>query len=145
MLSLRHESIAKPNVQRLGGPVGTAVGSLMPLDPPTTTFRGTAGTLTAGYVVGITPTVPGVAVGGNASILVRLIGPSGFSQDYGPYTVNGLGGGTVLPPNMQLGTSPLGYLCPEPSTMHLAALGIGASFVDRITWRIRQKRLSNKR
>jgi len=111
-------------VQLLGGPAGTAVGQLVPLDPASTTFRGAAGTTTAGYVVGVTPAVPGVAVGGNASVLVRLQGPAGFSQDFGPFTVNGLGGGTTTPPNLQLGTSPLNVV-PEPTTLVLAALGLG--------------------
>jgi hypothetical protein len=111
-------------VQLLGGPVGTAEAQLVPLDPASTTFRGAAGTTTAGYVVGVTPAVPGVAVGGNASVLVRLQGPAGFSQDFGPFTVNGLGGGTTTPPNLQLGTSPLNVV-PEPTTLVLAALGLG--------------------
>lgn len=99
-------SIGSPDytVSLLGGPVG---GSLVALDPASTTFRGAAGTTTAGYVTSVTPTVPGVAIGGNASVLVRVLGPGGLSQDFGPYTVNGLGGGTATPPNLQLGTSPL--------------------------------------
>jgi hypothetical protein len=112
------------SVQLLGGPVGTATSALVPLDPSSTTFRGAAGTTTAGYVVGVTPTVPGVAIGGNATVLVRVVGPGGISQDFGPYTVNGLGGGTATPPNLQLGTSPLSIV-PEPATLALAALGLG--------------------
>jgi len=111
-------------VQLLGGPAGTPVAQLVALDPSSTTFRGAAGTTTAGYVVGVTPAVPGVAVGGNASVVVRLQGPGGFSQEFGPYTVNGLGGGTTTPPNLQLGTTPL-TVVPEPTTLVLAALGLG--------------------
>jgi len=119
-------------VQLLGGPVGTAVGSLVPLDPAGTTFRGAAGTTTAGYVVGVTPTVPGVAIGGNASVLVRVTGPGGAHQDFGPFTVNGLGGGTATPPNLQLGTTPLTVnLVPEPATLALGAIGLGALLAIR--------------
>jgi hypothetical protein len=111
-------------VQLLGGPAGTAVGSLVPLDPSSTTFRGAANTTTAGFVVGVTPAVPGVAIGQNATVVVRLVGPAGFTQDFGPYTVNALGGGTTTPPNLQLGTTPL-TVVPEPTTLVLAALGLG--------------------
>jgi len=114
------------SVQLFGGPVGAAVDALQPLNPPTTTFRGAAGTTTAGYVTSQTPTVPGVPIQGNASVLVRVINNAGQSQDFGPYTVNGLGGDTFLPPNLQLGTSPLVVTIPEPTTLALAALGLGA-------------------
>jgi hypothetical protein len=112
------------SVQLLGGPEGTAVGQLVALDPSSTTFRGAAGTTTAGYVVGVTPAVPGVAIGGNASVLLRVVGPGGIAQDFGPFTVSGLGGGTTTPPNLQLGTNPL-TVVPEPTTLVLAALGLG--------------------
>jgi hypothetical protein len=123
-------SIGSPDwtVQLLGGPVG---GTLAALDPAGTTFRGPAGANTAGYVVGVTPTVPGVAIGGNASVLVKVLGPNGFSQDFGPFTVNGLGGGTATPPNLQLGTSPLLVNIPEPTTLALGALGLGALLAIR--------------
>lgn len=126
-------SIGSPDytVQLTGGPVG---GALVALDPAGTTFRGAAGTTTAGYVVGVTPTVPGVAIGGNASILVKVLGPglAGGSQDFGPFTVNGLGGGTATPPNLQLGTSPLTLnIVPEPATLALGAIGLGALLAIR--------------
>lgn len=125
-------SIGSPDytVQLFGGPVG---GTLVALDPAGTTFRGAAGSTTAGYVVGVTPTVPGVAIGGNASILVKVLGPGGLTQDFGPYTVNGLGGGTATPPNLQLGTSPLIVTAnvPEPTTLALGAIGIGALLAIR--------------
>jgi hypothetical protein len=118
-------SIGTPDwsVQLLGGPVG---GTLVALDPASTTFRGAPGSTAAGYVVGVTPTVPGVAIGGNASVLVKVLGPGGFSQNFGPYTVNGLGGGTTTPPNLQLGTTPLVVTVPEPTTLALGALGLGS-------------------
>ncbi len=120
-------SIGTPDyyVQLFGGPIGTPESQLLPLDPSSTTFRGAAGTTTAGYVVGVTPTVPGVPVGGNASVLLRLVSLNGYSCDFGPYTVNGLGGGTTTPPNLQLGTSPL-FCVPEPSSYLLGAAGMAA-------------------
>jgi len=126
-------SIGSPDwtVQLLGGPVGTPTAQLVALEPGSTTFRGPAGANTAGYVVGITPAVPGVAIGGNASVLVRVSGPNGFTQDFGPFTVNGLGGGTATPPNLQLGTSPLLVNVPEPTTLALGALGLGALLLFR--------------
>jgi MYXO-CTERM domain-containing protein len=127
-------SIGSPDytVQLLGGPVGTPAAQLVPLDPAGTTFRGAAGTTTAGFVVGVTPTVPGVAIGGNASVLVRVLGPGGAKQDFGPFTVNGLGGGTATPPNLALGTSPLTVnLVPEPATLALGAIGLGALLAIR--------------
>jgi hypothetical protein len=127
-------SIGSPDwtVQLFGGATGTAVGSLVALDPAGTGFRGAAGSAAAGYVTGITPTVPGVAIGGSADILVKVLGPGGASQNFGPYTVAGLGGGTATPPNLQLGTSPLAVnVVPEPATLALGALGIGALLMMR--------------
>ena len=117
-------SIGSPDwtVQLLGGAVGS---TLAPLAGGVTTFRGAAGTSTAGYVVGIAPQVPGVGIGGTAQVLVRVLGPNNFSQDFGPYTVSGLGGETTTPPNLQLGTSPLVVTVPEPTTLALGALGLG--------------------
>jgi len=119
-------------VQLFGGPVGTAPTALAPLDPTGTTFRGAPGSAAAGYVVGITPTVPGVAAGANASVLVRVTGPGGAKTDFGPFTVTGLGGGALTPPNLQLGTTPLTVTAvPEPTTLALGALGLGALLAIR--------------
>lgn len=114
-------------VQLLGGPVG---GTLVALDPASTTFRGAAGTAAAGYFNGVTATVPGVAAGANASILLRVTGPGlGAGQDFGPYPVT-LGGGVNPPPNLALGTTPLSVV-PEPATLALGALGVGALLMIR--------------
>jgi len=123
-------SIGSPDwtVQLLGGPVG---GTLVPLNPSSTTFRGAPLSTAAGYVTSVAPIVPGVDVGGNADITVRVMGPGGFSQDF-KYTINGLGGGTVIPPNLQMGTSPLVInAVPEPATLALGALGVGALLMMR--------------
>jgi len=131
-------SIGSPDwtVNLLGGPAGAAVGTLVPLTAGPnsvlpTTFRGAAGSNTAGYVTAATAIVPGVAIGQNASVLVRVLGPGGLTQDFGPYTVVGLGGETVTPPNLPLGTSPLLVTVPEPTTLALGALGLGALLLMR--------------
>lgn len=126
-------SIGTPDwsVQLLGGPVG---GTLVALDPSSTTFRGAPGSAAAGYVTSVTPVVPGVATGGTASVLVKVLGPNGVSQNFGPYTTQPLGGGTTTPPNLQLGTSPLVVntaVIPEPTTLALGALGLGALLLIR--------------
>ena len=104
-----------------------------PLDPPSTTFRGPAGSAAAGYVVPTTETVPGVAPGATANIVITVVGPiPGGSQNFGPYPIT-LGGGTITPPNLPLGTSPLRILfsscVPEPSTAFLALFGISAALL----------------
>ena len=125
-------SIGTPDwsIQLLGGPVG---GTLAALTPATVQFRAAGNTAGAGYVTpGISPTVPGVDVNGTAAIVVRVLGPGGVSQDFNYQVV--LGGGTVIPPNLQMGTSPLvvntGNV-PEPTTLALGALGLGALLMIR--------------
>lgn len=124
-------SVGSPDftVNLLGGPVG---GTLVPLDPASTTFRGAAGTATAGYLTQVTPTVPGVQPASNASIVLRVLGPGipGGQQDFGPYTVQ-LGGGTITPPNLPLGGNPLVVNVPEPTTLALGALGLASLLVIR--------------
>lgn len=123
-------SVGSPDwtVQLFGGTQGTPAAQLVPLNPASTGFRGAAGTAAAGFVTGITPEVPGVAPGGAASILVRVLGPGGIQADFGPYNVT-LGGGTITPPNLALGTTPL--VVPEPTTLALGALGVGALLLMR--------------
>jgi len=103
------------------------------LDPASTTFRGAAGAAAAGYVVPTTENVPGVAAGGTANINVTVTGPKilGGSQTFGPYPVT-LGGGTITPPNLALGTSSLVLkTVPEPSTLALGVIGLGALLAIR--------------
>jgi len=108
-----------------GGPAG---GTLVPLEPASGTFRGAAGSNLAGYINPIVVTVPGVAPGANADVLIKVSGPGGNWE--GKYTVNGLGGGTILPPTIPLGTAAI-TIVPEPTTLALGALGIGALLAIR--------------
>lgn len=102
-------------VQLFGGPEGTPVQQLVPLEP-STAFRGAAGTTGAGYVWGVTPVVPGVFPPFRATILVRVFdSPSWETAHYrfeGIYNTDVVVG---LPPPLllQLGTSPL-VLFPIP-------------------------------
>jgi hypothetical protein len=133
-------SVGSPDytVQFFGGPAGTAVGSLVALTPSGSTFRGAAGSSAAGFFNGVTATVPGVAPGANASVLVKVLGPGGLVQNFGPYPANGLGGTNpsggppLTPPNLQMGTSALAVVpIPEPTTLALGALGLGALLLIR--------------
>ena len=110
-----------------GGPIG---GVLVPLEPSTATFRGAAGTPLAGYVNPIVVTVPGVAPGGNAEVDIKISSPGGVVYER-KFDVNGLGGGTVLPPTIQLGTGAIVIGVPEPGTLALPTLGLGALFALR--------------
>lgn len=116
-------------VNLLGGAPG---GTLAALTPASTGFRGAAGTAAAGYVQPVDPIVPGVAPGANASILLRVLGPqvAGGQQDFGPYTL-ALGGGVVTPPLLPLGNQPMVVQIPEPTTLALGALGLGALLLIR--------------
>jgi MYXO-CTERM domain-containing protein len=123
-------------VNMLGGPAGAAVSALVPLDPASTTMRGAAGTAGAGYLVQPptgTYTVPGVAGGGNAEIVLRVTGGvlGTGTQDFGPFTVNGLGGGTITPPNLAFNGAMVINAVPEPTTLALGALGLGALLAIR--------------
>jgi hypothetical protein len=112
-----------------------AGGILLPLEPFSTTFRGPAGSSVAGYVDPTTETVPGVPPGAMANIVVRVLGQGSVAgqQDFGPYSVS-LGGDTITPPNLPLGTSPLViyFNVPEPTTLILSLVGIGALSLGRV-------------
>jgi hypothetical protein len=126
-------SIGSPDwtVNFFGGPTGTAVGSLAALDPASSTMRGAAGSAAAGYFSGVTATVPGVDVNQKADVVLVLHGPNSYSQTFGPYTAT-LGGGTITPPNLPLGTANLVVNnVPEPTTLALGALGLGALLAVR--------------
>jgi len=117
-------------VQVLGGKTGTPIAQLTPLG--TTDFRtGNA----AGYVNAISPVVPGVANGQQADIFLQIFkGTSATGtalKTFGPYTIT-LTEAPAAPPNLQLGTSPLIIpTVPEPATLALGALGLGALLAIR--------------
>jgi len=117
-------------VQLLGGPTGTAQANLTAL--ATTDFRtGTA----AGYVNGLTVTVPTVAGGKSADILLRVFqGTSATGNPmatFGPYAVV-VQEAPNPPLNLALGTNPLVVpAVPEPATLALGALGLGALLAIR--------------
>jgi len=117
-------------VQLLGGAAGTAVGSLSPL--ATTDFRTGAA---VGYVNPLTVTVPGVAGGKDADILLRVFqgaGTSGMQYgDFGPFTVT-VQEAPATPNNLALGTNPFVVSAiPEPATLALAVLGLGGLLAIR--------------
>jgi len=135
-------SIGSPDwtVTFVGGAKGTSVNAMTPLldasnnpigsDP----LRGAAGTAAAGYFTPVTATIPNVAIGAAADVAVIVHGPSSFTQTLGPFSVTALGGGTVTPPNLPMGTSPIvinNGTIPEPTTLPLGALGLGALLVIR--------------
>ena len=86
-------SIGSPDytLQLWGALEFTPIAQYVPLDPPGTTFRGPAGSPTAGYVKGVTVTVPGVPVGGDASVVIRVWRGDQLACDLGPYKVPQLG------------------------------------------------------
>ena len=86
--------------QLYGGPEGGAWSPLF----PATSFR-TPSTATLGYVVPVDVTVPGVAPGAKATLVMRVYNGSSFENstvrlESNPFTVV-LGGGTLPPPNLE--------------------------------------------
>ncbi|MCI0538259.1 MAG: PEP-CTERM sorting domain-containing protein [Verrucomicrobiales bacterium] len=118
--------------QLFGGPDGTAAAALTALSP-NTTFR-TSSAAAQGYVNGVVVDVPGIAPGLKASIQMRVF-DSGNLQvgQSAPISIT-LGGGTLPPANLeglQAFTVSGGVVIPEPSTIALAALGVGALLLRR--------------
>lgn len=119
------------NITLFGGPAGGTLAQI-----GTDTFRSTpaAG---VGYVLPITVTVPGVAPAAAADIRVDITDPSGakvYSQIFnknaagtGAFT---LGGDTITPPTLPMGNVAI-TLVPEPTTLALAGLGLGALLMIR--------------
>jgi hypothetical protein len=116
-------------VQLLGGATGTPVANLTQL--ATTDFRTGAA---AGYVNPLTVTVPGLAGGKSADILLRVFSGAGTTgsplSTFGPYPVV-VQEAPNTPNNLALGTSPLIVTIPEPATLALGALGLGALLAIR--------------
>ena len=121
-------SIGAPDytVSLFGGPAGSARAEMIPLGPASIQFRGAPGTVTAGYVVPVVVTVPGVDVGQSATVVIRVTGP-GFFYEYCRGFDVVLGGNTVPPPTLPLGSTfllpPPGPCIPEPSTLVMGLLG----------------------
>lgn len=67
----RERALPTGQVQLFGEPEGTPVVATEPVVPPSTIFRGPAGTTTAGYGIGRTIMVSGVFVGSVATAVVR--------------------------------------------------------------------------
>lgn len=115
------------SVEVLAGPQGGALAVV-----GTTTFRSGAA---AGYVNAITPTVPGLADGAKADVALKFYqGAAGTGTLLGEltgYSVT-LHTAPATPDFLALGTSAITIpVVPEPSTMVLAALGVGALLAIR--------------
>jgi len=116
-------------VQLLGGAVGAPVASLTPL--ATTDFRTGAA---AGYVNPLTVTVPGLGEGKSADIVMRVFagaGTAGTALTTFPAVSVVLHEAPNTPNNLALGTSPLIVPVPEPATLALGAIGLGALLAIR--------------
>jgi len=116
-------------VQLLGGATGTPVANLTSLG--TTDFRtGNA----SGYVNALTPTVPGVAGGKTADIFLKVFAGTTATGSplatFGPYPVV-VQEAPNTPNNLALGTTSLIVPVPEPATLALGALGLGALLAIR--------------
>jgi len=120
--------------QLFGGPDGAAATALTAL-LPSTTFR-TSSAAAQGYVNGVVVDVPGIAPGLKASVQMRVFDAGNAQVGAStPITIT-LGGGTLPPANLSSdgtlagGMQPFSVV-PEPSTIALAALGIGAMLLRR--------------
>lgn len=120
-------------VQVLGAPHGAPVTDLKPL--ATTGFQGAAGSTKAGWVIPVTVTVPGVVAGDPAAVMFAVFRLDFRMGCFGPFSLT-LGGDslplpTFPPPETSVFHPFTANNCiPEPSTLLLALLGLGA-LVDR--------------
>lgn len=109
--------------QLWGGPAGTTVDKLVALSP-STTFR-TSSAAAMGYVNAVDVSVPGVAAGAQATLVMRAFNGADYASSAlrgqsNPITV-ALGGGVLTPANL---VGMTGFtLVPEPSTIALGVLG----------------------
>jgi hypothetical protein len=116
---------------------GSADGNNLAALIPSTTFR-TSSTAAQGYVNGVTVDVPGIASGAKATIVMRVFDSANAKVgESAPITIT-LGGGLAVPANLeglQAFTVTAGGavtpIVPEPSTIALAALGVGALLLRR--------------
>jgi len=102
---------------------------------PNTSFR-TSSAAAQGYVNGIVVDVPGIAPGNKATLVMRVFDPQSVQVGQSGAISISLGGGTLPPSNLE-GLQPFtvsgggGVIIPEPSTIALAALGVGALLLRR--------------
>jgi hypothetical protein len=103
---------------------------------PATTFR-TSSAAAQGYVNGVVVDVPGIGPGNKATLVMRVFDSANAQVGAsGPITIT-LGGGTLPPSNLE-GLQPFTVtgaggpvIIPEPSTIALAVLGVGALLLRR--------------
>ena len=113
---------------------GVDANSLSALNP-STTFR-TSSAAAQGYVNGVGVVVPGIAPGGKATVVMRVFDSASTQVGQSGAITITLGGGVLTPANLE-GMQPFtissggGVVIPEPSTIALAALGIGALLLRR--------------
>lgn len=108
---------------------GANASSLAALNP-STTFR-TSSAAAQGYVNGVVVDVPGIAPGNNATVVMRVFDSSNTKIGESAAITIALGGGTVPPANLAGMQAFTVSVIPEPSTIALAALGIGALLLRR--------------
>lgn len=122
--------------QLYAGPEGSALSALKAV-PGTTSFRTGAG---AGYISPIDVSIPGIAAGAKATIVVRAYNGATYetSTSFGtsnPITITLGGAGSPPGPGAELvgltGFSVAGAVIPEPSTIALGALGAAALLLRR--------------
>jgi len=109
-------------VQLLGGPTGSGTFNQL----ATTDFRTGAA---AGYVNGITVTVPGATTSADVKLAIfKGVGTAGSAYATLNQTfTTPVGVAPNPPPNMPLGTSALTFqVIPEPTTLALGLLGLGS-------------------
>jgi hypothetical protein len=117
--------------QLFGGADANSLTALL----PNTTFR-TSSAAAQGYVNGVVVDVPTIAPGLKATVVMRVFDSSNTKVgESSPITIT-LGGGTLPPANLEglqafTVTSGAGPIVPEPSTIALAALGVGALLLRR--------------
>jgi hypothetical protein len=119
--------------QLFGGADANSLTALL----PSTTFR-TSSAAAQGYVNGVVVDVPGIAPGLKATVQMRVFDGNNVNVGQSaPITIT-LGGGTLPPANLSSDGTLAGGMqpftvnvVPEPSTIALAALGIGALLLRR--------------
>jgi hypothetical protein len=114
---------------------GSADGNNLAPLLPTTGFR-TSSTAVQGYVNSVLVDVPGIPSGQKATLVMRVFDSANTQVgSSAPITIT-LGGGTLPPSNLD-GLQPFtvtgggSVVVPEPSTIALAAIGVGVLLLRR--------------